>query len=124
MNSTDIERYAIGEVHCLNCGRSLARVVERLNGGFHLLPTLNQSAVHVIVAGGRLLRCQRCGGRALVELRDDTFVEQATPEEMSAMGGTPVIDGQVSRDRVTPPTRWRVASGEGLHRNVVMHVRR
>jgi DNA-directed RNA polymerase subunit RPC12/RpoP len=124
MNSTEIDKYAIGEVHCLNCGRSLARVIEPPGGGFRLLPTNNQSAVHVIVAGRRLLRCQRCGGRAFVELRDDTLVEQATPEEMSTIGGSTETARPAPRDRVAPVTRWRVGSGEGFHRSVVAHARR
>jgi hypothetical protein len=124
MNSTEIDKYAIGEVHCLNCGRSLARVVEHPHGGYRLLPTPNQSAVHVIVAGRRLLRCRRCGGRAFVELRDDTLVEQATPEEMPMISSAPESIRQPSHERLATQSNWRVGGSERFHRNVGAHLRR
>jgi hypothetical protein len=62
----------VGEVHCLNCGRMLAQVAREVeSGGLQLLPTSNESAVQVVIAGRRMLRCSRCGGRALVELWED-----------------------------------------------------
>lgn len=62
----------VGEVHCLNCGRMLAQVAREMqDGGLQLLPASDESAVQVVIAGRRMLRCSRCSGRALVELWED-----------------------------------------------------
>jgi DNA-directed RNA polymerase subunit RPC12/RpoP len=70
-------REPIGDVRCLNCSRSLAQLVPSADSvRLALQPAANQSRLQVIVAGRRLLRCQHCGGRALVELREETPVEE------------------------------------------------
>jgi hypothetical protein len=108
----------IGDVHCLNCGRALAEVVRDLDDGkLHLRPTSNQSNVQVMVAGRRLLRCLRCGGRAFVELSEDAPVEQigpareAAPPAPVAAPRTPAVVAQRSRNwRVSSPERSRSRS--------------
>jgi hypothetical protein len=71
------ETWVIGEVHCLNCGCVLAEVVRgEAEDTLNLRPARFQSAVQVVIAGRRLLRCQRCQGRALVELFDDPYEER------------------------------------------------
>jgi hypothetical protein len=58
----------VGDVRCLNCGRSLARVIrDGETGRAALQPAANQSKVQVLVANRRMLRCARCHGRAFVE---------------------------------------------------------
>jgi DNA-directed RNA polymerase subunit RPC12/RpoP len=58
----------IGEVHCLNCGRTLAEVVHDGSDGRHLLrPAAHQEVIEVKLIGPRALQCRRCGGRAMVE---------------------------------------------------------
>jgi len=82
------ERFAhVGDVRCLNCGRSLAKVVrDAETGKMSLSPAANQSAVHVVVAGRRMLRCARCRGRAffeqLVEPGEEHFM---TPPAMAGV---------------------------------------
>ena len=71
------EHWVAGEVHCLNCGAVLAEVVRSAEQGtLALKPARYQSAVQVVVAGRRLLRCQRCNGRAIVELFADPGEER------------------------------------------------
>lgn len=58
----------VGEVHCLNCGRTLAEAIRNpLSGKLRLRPALNQASVQVELTERRELRCGRCHGRALVE---------------------------------------------------------
>jgi hypothetical protein len=63
------ERFShVGDVRCLNCGRSLATVIKDAETGkLALQPAANQTNVQVVVSGRRMLRCARCRGRALVE---------------------------------------------------------
>jgi hypothetical protein len=69
MTTRNAEPTTIGDVTCLNCGRALAEVIRHgTSGELRLCPALNQSAVQVLVAGRRLLRCAHCGGRAFIEL--------------------------------------------------------
>lgn len=88
-----LSRDPIGDVRCLNCSRALAQLVPAPDGTkLRLLPAANQSHVQVTVAGRRLLRCQHCGGRAFIELREETPIEelaesigQAGPSASSAV---------------------------------------
>jgi hypothetical protein len=58
----------VGDIRCLNCGRSLAEVIrDGETGKMSLRPAANQSKVQVVVAGRRMLRCARCHGRAFAE---------------------------------------------------------
>jgi DNA-directed RNA polymerase subunit RPC12/RpoP len=109
---------AIGDVHCLNCGRALAQVVRNQTGGYQLLPTIHQSTVQVIVAGRHLLRCRRCGGRAFVELREETPIEELVEtheprSEHKALPAHAALASHASRKlgwRVGPRDRTRVHS--------------
>ena len=119
MITLNTDRNAIGDVHCLNCGRALAQVVRNpANDSYQLLPTVNQSTVQVIVAGRRLLRCRRCGGRAFVELREETPLEEFGPaigatlaEEPEPAYTKPVVHGSHGLGwRVSPRERDRAHS--------------
>jgi len=69
---TEQEAWVAGEVRCLNCGAVLAEVVRGDDeNSLGLRPPRFQSAVQVVIEGPRSLRCQRCNGRALVELFDN-----------------------------------------------------
>lgn len=62
------ERNLIGEIHCLNCGRVLGEIVRNpMTGGQRIRPAANQRTILVTIEQGRLLRCNRCKGRAFVE---------------------------------------------------------
>lgn len=66
------ESWLAGEVQCLNCGAVLAEVVRvSEDGAIRLRPARFQRTVQVVIEGPHSLRCQRCNGRALVELLDD-----------------------------------------------------
>ncbi len=83
------EHWVAGEVQCLNCGAVLAEVVRDTGQGtLALKPARFQSAVHVVVVERRLLRCQRCSGRALVELFAD-------PREDRSVGAPGHLSGVV-----------------------------
>lgn len=76
----------VGEVHCLNCGRSLAEVVrDGSSGKLQMQPAINQSRVQVLVAGRHLLRCAHCHGRAFVEFLEGPSEER--PASRPAMAG-------------------------------------
>jgi hypothetical protein len=118
----------IGEVRCLNCSRSLAQLVRGPDGRkFTLLPAVNRSSVQVIVAGRRLLRCGCCGGRAFVEIREDTPVEifvatsAALTLETSASGEEerPALShhAQQPAGRVTADTPRRGLQHRRAHRS-------
>jgi len=112
----DTNPNAIGDVHCLNCGRALAQVVRNpVDGGFQLLPTVNQSTLQVILAGRRLLRCRRCGGRAFVELLEETPIEELAPSPASgaAEQREPAYAGRNARS--SRQFGWRVATRERAH---------
>lgn len=58
----------VGEVHCLNCGRTLADAVRNpMNGKVRLRPARNQYKVQVSVIDQRRLRCDHCLGTAFIE---------------------------------------------------------
>jgi len=80
------ERFTqVGEVHCLNCGRSLAEVIrDGSTGKLRMQPSHNQLSVQVIVAGCRLLRCARCHGRAFVEFLEEPSEERAAQRPVMA----------------------------------------
>jgi hypothetical protein len=68
----------VGELHCMNCGRTLATVArDGLRGTLCLQPARYQTAVQVTVAGRQLLRCKHCQGRALLEPFADPDAELA-----------------------------------------------
>lgn len=123
MTTLDTDRNAIGDVHCLNCGRALAQLIHDPDGQYRLVPTVNQSTVQVIVAGRRLLRCRRCGGRAFVELREETPVEELAASQGVPVEETPVATPYSPRDRRgTPNIGWRVAPAERAHRRQPVRV--
>lgn len=65
---TQDTRAMVGEISCLNCGRVLAQAVQDVAGGeLELRPPEHQSAVRVVAAGGRVLRCGYCQGRAFID---------------------------------------------------------
>ena len=80
------ERFTqVGEVHCLNCGRSLAEVVrDGSTGKLRMQPSLNQTHVQVLVAGRHLLRCARCRGRAFVEMLEEPSEERPASRPLMA----------------------------------------
>jgi DNA-directed RNA polymerase subunit RPC12/RpoP len=111
MVSPSIDQGPIGDVHCLNCGRALAEVVRNQDDGkLYLRPTSNQSNVQVIVAGRRLLRCRRCGGRAFVEVHEDAPVEQIGPQRAAARPAPAVPQRPQAAAQRT--RGWRVSSPE------------
>jgi len=58
----------IGEIHCMNCGRTLADVVrDAAKDTLALKPARYQSVVQAVVVGGNTLRCKHCKGRAFIE---------------------------------------------------------
>jgi DNA-directed RNA polymerase subunit RPC12/RpoP len=117
MITLETSQNAIGDVHCVNCGRTLAELVHRSDGGFQLQPTINQSSVQVIVAGRRLLRCRHCGGRAFVELREETPIEEMASTQAEAAGDGAVTRYPAARERRSAPQiGWRVAAAERAHR--------
>ncbi len=112
MVSLSTDQGPIGDVHCLNCGRTLAEVTRKPDDGtLHLRPTTNQSNVQVIVAGRRLLRCRHCGGRAFVELAEDAPIEQIGPERATARPA-PVPAPRASAAAAQRSRGWRVTSTE------------
>lgn len=63
-----VESILLGEVHCLNCGRTLAEALQNPQSGkIRLRPAANQVSVEVEVVDRHTLRCHRCHGRALLE---------------------------------------------------------
>ncbi len=78
MTTTRAAVSLIGEVHCLNCGRILAEVVDSGEGGRHLLRRAARHAViEVTLVGPHSLQCAHCGGRAMVEPFDEPQEELA-----------------------------------------------
>lgn len=58
----------VGEVRCLNCGRTLAEAVRNpLNGKLRLRPAPNQRAIQAHLVARRKLTCARCRGTAFLE---------------------------------------------------------
>jgi DNA-directed RNA polymerase subunit RPC12/RpoP len=65
---TSVQVDLVGEVRCVNCGRVLAELVrDPVSSRLRLRRAPQQSELLVRVVAGRVLRCQRCQGRAFVE---------------------------------------------------------
>jgi hypothetical protein len=123
MVTAQTERTPIGDVHCLNCGRSLAEVVRKPEDGkLALRPAIHQSDVQVVVAGKRLLRCRHCGGRAFIEMREDTPIEEMTGSAAPAeRQGSPSAAGAGAG---SSRLGWRVGARERPHaRRTTQHSR-
>ena len=64
----------VGDVNCLNCGRTLAQAVRSVETGrLRLRRAPHQAVVYVELVNRHILRCKRCSGRAFIErllLRD------------------------------------------------------
>jgi len=113
MVTEQTEKTPIGDVHCLNCGRALAELVrDPEDGKFGLRPAIHQSAVQVLIAGRRLLRCRHCGGRAFIEMREDTPVEEMAVTRAS-LSHRPAVASASS----TTSSRmgWRVGARDRGH---------
>ena len=65
--TTAAKKVQIGEVNCLNCGRTLALAVRRDDGVTTIRPLRAGSRVEVSCPDGTRLRCNLCGGRAFLE---------------------------------------------------------
>lgn len=63
-----VEDVIRGEVQCLNCGRTLARVTRNLiDGKVTIRPFRAGDEIAVERQPGHGLRCKRCGGRAFLD---------------------------------------------------------
>jgi hypothetical protein len=64
-----VKDYAIiGEIQCLNCGRTLGEAVRTPGEGMlRIRAAAHQPAPQVKVGAKGSLQCGRCGGRAFVE---------------------------------------------------------
>jgi DNA-directed RNA polymerase subunit RPC12/RpoP len=116
MTTLQTSQQAIGDVHCLNCGRTLAELVHNPDDGYRLQPTVNQSTVQVVVAGRRLLRCRRCGGRAFVELREETPIEEVPSSPVEVAEEESVTRYPTKERRSAPQIGWRVGQADRSHR--------
>jgi ribosomal protein L37E len=57
----------VGNVECLNCGRTLAAAFHRATDGAIRIRPRPDGTMDVEISGTSRLLCRRCGGRAFVE---------------------------------------------------------
>jgi hypothetical protein len=86
--SRDIDAILVGEVRCINCGRTLGELVrDSASGRLGLRPAQHQQELLVRVVEGRILRCSRCQGRAFVEAPDAAIDKPAARTSVAALRG-------------------------------------